>query len=157
VPVIRLATRIAAPAERVFDLARCVEFHVASAGDSGERAVGGVTSGLLGLGAEVTWSARHFGVRWRLTSRLTAFDRPRSFRDSLVRGPFRRFDHDHLFEENAGATTMTDVFDYASPLGPLGHVADALFVERHMRRFLDERARAIRAACESDAWRRFLR
>ena len=50
------------------------------------------------MGEEVTWSAKHFGVRQRLTSRITAFERPRRFRDSLVRGAFARFDHDHIFE-----------------------------------------------------------
>jgi ligand-binding SRPBCC domain-containing protein len=155
-PVIRLSTALAAPAERVFDLARNVEFHVASAGASGERVVGGVASGLLELGDEVTWSARHFGVRQTLSSRITAFDRPRSFRDSMVRGAFKRFDHDHVFEEQGGSVVMRDVFDYDAPFGPLGRIADALFLERHMRRFLETRAAEIKRAAESDAWRRFL-
>jgi ligand-binding SRPBCC domain-containing protein len=84
------------------------------------------------------------------------FDRPRHFRDSMVCGAFRRFDHDHFFDAADGGTVMRDVFDWNAPLGPLGRAADALFLERHMRRFLEERARAIRAAAESDAWRRYV-
>jgi ligand-binding SRPBCC domain-containing protein len=156
VPVIRITTTIVAPAERVFDLARSVEFHVASAGTNGERVVNGVASGLLGLDDEVTWSARHFGVRQTLSSRITAFDWPRSFRETMVRGAFKRFDHDHVFEEQGGVVVMRDVFDYDAPLGPLGRIADALFLERHMRCFLETRAAEIKTACESDAWHRFL-
>jgi ligand-binding SRPBCC domain-containing protein len=85
-----------------------------------EIAVAGVTSGLIGLGQEVTWEATHFGVRQRLTSRITAFDRPFHFRDSQVRGAFKRFDHDHFFEKTSGEwTLMRDVFDYASGRLPL--------------------------------------
>ena len=97
-PVLELTTLVAAPVERVFDLSRSIDLHTASTAATGERAVAGVTSGLIGPGEEVTWRARHFGVWQSLTSRIVIFDRPRHFRDSMVRGAFRRFDHDHRFE-----------------------------------------------------------
>ena len=150
-PAVRLETEVAAPAERVFDLARDVDLHVRSLRRSGERAVAGVTSGLIGPGEEVTWRARHLGLPFRLTSRITAFDRPHRFRDSQVRGPFARCDHDHLFEERAGVTVMTDVFEYELPLGPLGRVADRLLVRRRLERLLRERAHAVKRAAEADA------
>jgi hypothetical protein len=31
---------------------------------------------LIGMGDEVAWEARHFGIRHRPTVRVTAFDRP---------------------------------------------------------------------------------
>lgn len=103
---IELTTCVAASPERCFDLARSVDLHTRSTSATGERAVGGVTTGLLGLGQEVTWRARHFGVRQELTSRITAYDRPRHFRDSMVRGAFRRFDHDHFFEQTPTGCTI---------------------------------------------------
>ena len=144
----RLETEVAAPAERVFDLARDVDLHVRSLRRSGERAVAGVTSGLIGPGEEVTWRARHLGLPFRLTSRITAFDRPHRFRDSQVRGPFRRFDHDHLFERRGGVTVMTDVFDYDAAGGRLVH---RLVLGRYLRRLLEQRAAAIKEAAEADA------
>ena len=156
-PRIELTVEIAAPPERCFDLARSVGAHVRSTAASGERAVAGVTTGLLGPGDSVTWEARHLGVRQRLTSRITAFDRPRHFRDSMVRGAFRRFDHDHYFEPSGdGGTVMREVFDYEAPLGPLGRLAERLFLTRYMRHFLEERNRHVKAAAESGDWRRFL-
>src|SRR5262245_9449050 len=96
-PVFELKTDIRAPVERVFDLSRSIDLHRESMGKTGESAVGGVTTGLIGPGESVTWQARHFGVWQRLTSRITAFDRPHHFRDSMVQGAFARFDHDHHF------------------------------------------------------------
>jgi ligand-binding SRPBCC domain-containing protein len=156
-PVIEVTTRIAAPVERVFDLARCIDLHTVSASRTGERAVAGVTSGLIGPGEEVTWKARHFGVWQTLTVRITRFERPVHFTDTMLRGAFRRFDHHHTFEAYAEGTVMRDVFDYESPLGPLGRIADLLFLERHMRSFLIERNRVLKGVAESEAWRRYLR
>ncbi|MBX3233690.1 MAG: SRPBCC family protein [Labilithrix sp.] len=146
---IELELFVAAPIERVFDLARDVDAHVASTPGTEERAVAGKTSGLLDLDDEVTWEARHFGVMQRLTSRITAFDRPRHFRDSMVRGAFRRFDHDHFFTTEGDGTRCRDVFDFDAPLGPLGRIAERLFLERYMRRFLATRMRVLKELAEA--------
>ena len=130
-PIIEFCTFIQAPAERCFDLARDIDLHIASTPGTREKAVGGVTSGLIDLGEEVTWEATHFGVRQRLTSRITSFDRPRHFRDSQVRGAFRRFDHDHFFKVESGSTVMRDVFDYESPFASAYRVSSG---RRHSTR-----------------------
>ncbi len=155
-PVLELTTRIRAPLQRCFDLARSVDLHERSTRDTGERAVAGVTHGLLGPGDQVTWRARHFGIWQELTSCITAFDPPRHFRDSMQRGAFARFDHDHFFTADGEHTEMRDVFDFTSPLGPLGRIADALLLTRYMRRFLAGRNRVIQRVAESDEWRMHL-
>jgi ligand-binding SRPBCC domain-containing protein len=93
VPLTRLETRIKAPMERCFDLMRDVDLHARSTASTGERAVAGVTSGLLGQGDEVTWEAVHFGVKQRLTVRVTRCEPPHLFEDVMVRGAFRSFTH----------------------------------------------------------------
>jgi ligand-binding SRPBCC domain-containing protein len=151
-------TLLAAPRTRVFDLARSIDLHVASTGDSDERAVAGVTRGLIAGGEEVTWEARHFGVRQRFTSRITAFDRPRHFQDTMVRGAFRHFVHDHLFEEPDEKTTaMIDRLVFAAPLGLLGRLADRLVLARYLARFLDARNAVLKRIAESATdWQQFL-
>ena len=47
-PVIHIETEIAAPPKRVFDLARSIDAHQDTASASNERAIAGVTAGLLG-------------------------------------------------------------------------------------------------------------
>lgn len=145
---IELALIIKAPIDEVFDLARDVDAHTASTPGTNERAVAGRTSGLFELGDEVTWEAVHFGVRQRLTSRITMFDRPRHFRDSMVRGAFKRFDHDHFFEERPEGTHCRDIFDFDAPLGPLGRIAEATFLERYMRQFLQTRLELLKVMAE---------
>src|SRR5690349_17359336 len=94
----RLRTELAGTMQQAFDLSRSIDAHLGSMADTGERAVGGVTSGLIGPGETVTWRARHFGVSWTMTSRITAFEEPHRFTDEQVSGPFRTFRHVHLFE-----------------------------------------------------------
>jgi len=143
---IRIETWIAAPPERCFDAARDLDLHMASMAQTGERAVAGRTSGLIELGEEVTWRARHLGVVQHFTSRITAFDRPRHFQDTMQRGAFRSFVHDHFFEPSNGGTLMIDVLVFAAPLGILGAVAERLFLRRYMERLLMQRARSLREA-----------
>jgi ligand-binding SRPBCC domain-containing protein len=146
--MIRIETFVAAPPERVFDLARDLDFHARSMAHTGERAVGGRTSGLIEAGEEVEWQARHLGLSWRLRSRIASMDRPRSFVDEQVAGPFARYDHRHTFVAHEGGTLMADEWHHVAPLGPLGTLADLLFLERHMRRTLTARAAAIKAEAE---------
>jgi ligand-binding SRPBCC domain-containing protein len=149
VPVIVLRTRVAAPPSRCFDLARDVDLHQRSTAASHERAVAGVTSGLLGAGDQVTWEATHFGVRQRLTSRITEFDPPSRFVDEMVRGAFRRFRHEHQFLAVEPGTEMVDIFDYTSPLGPLGRLADRLFLRQYMNRLLRDRNAYLKHVAET--------
>jgi ligand-binding SRPBCC domain-containing protein len=92
----------------VFDLSLDVDAHLESQAKAGERAVAGVTSGTIGLGEHVTWRAVHFGVPFKMTSRITEMDRPHRFVDEQVRGPFRTFRHEHLFEQRDTDTLMID-------------------------------------------------
>ena len=153
---IELAREIAAPVALCFDLARSVRAHLHSTSHTLERAVGGVTEGLLQLGDEVTWEARHFGVRQTLTSRITEFERPHHFRDVMTRGAFRRFAHDHYFETTPRGTILRDVVEYEAPLGILGRIAESLVLTRYLRRFLDSRNTALQELAQSDRWREFV-
>ena len=148
---IHLETLIAAPVERVFDLARDIDFHQRSMAHTGERAVAGRTSGLIELGETVTWRAKHLGLRWSLTSRITAFDRPRLFVDEEVAGPFAAYRHEHRFEATPGGTRMTDDWQHRSPFGVLGIIADRLVLRRMLTRLLETRNGAIAAEAERTA------
>src|SRR5881628_756221 len=116
---IELTQEVDAPVSRCFDLARSVLAHAHSTAFSGERMVGGSSTGLLQLGDEVTWEARHLGLRQTLTSRITEYEPPRHFRDVMVRGVFRDFAHDHYFQATPRGTVVRDVIEYEAPFGML--------------------------------------
>jgi ligand-binding SRPBCC domain-containing protein len=152
---IELVTNIAAPVERCFDLSRSIDLHMASTDWTGERAIAGVTSGLIGLDQEVTWQGRHFGLSIQHTSRIAAFDRPWHFQDCMVRGAFRSFCHDHCFQSIPGETRMRDLMVFETPLRLLAGLVESV-LDRHMRSLLDRRNLCIKRVAESDAWRDFL-
>jgi ligand-binding SRPBCC domain-containing protein len=148
---IELETTIGAPVALCFDLSRDLDLHVESMRESGERAIAGKTSGLIGLNEEVTWEARHFGVKHRHSSRITACTPPSHVRDSMVSGRFRRFEHDHYFSERDGVTIMRDVIEFASPLGPIGRVVDVVLMGRYLRKLIALRNQVIKRAAEARA------
>jgi ligand-binding SRPBCC domain-containing protein len=142
-------TVIAAPIERVFDLARDVEVHVESAAFSGERLVApGKLSGTLELGDLVAFQGRHLGVRQTFVAKIVQIDPPRFFADEMVRGAFRWLRHDHEFHIHANGTLMRDVLRWKAPLGILGRIADALFLERHMRWFVATKQQHLKRIAE---------
>jgi ligand-binding SRPBCC domain-containing protein len=154
-------TLIAAPIALCFDLARSVEVHLAGNTHFGEQAVAleGVSTGLLNLGDTVTWRARHFFIRQRLTSRITTFQPPAHFQDTMLRGAFRSMQHDHHFRTlPTFETEMRDVFRFAAPMPLLGRIAETLVLGRYMQTLLRERNAVIKQIAESptEEWRRYL-
>ncbi|MFN8659281.1 MAG: SRPBCC family protein [Candidatus Obscuribacterales bacterium] len=148
--IIKLETEISAPIDVCFDLSRSVDAHLFSTRDTGERVVAGVMTGLMNLNDTVTWQAKHVWTQ-RLTSRIVAFDRPHHFRDSMVSGFFKRFDHDHFFEERGTVTLVKDCFDFESPFSVVGRIVDAVYLQHYLRRFLQERNRALKQIAEHAA------
>jgi ligand-binding SRPBCC domain-containing protein len=117
--------------------------------ETGERAVAGRTSGLIELDEEVTWEGRHFGLLHHHTSRITHFDRPRYFRDEMVRGRFAIFKHDHYFEPEGSGTVMRDVIEFRSPFGVIGRLVDALVLTSYLTKLVSRRNEAVKQAAES--------
>jgi ligand-binding SRPBCC domain-containing protein len=151
VPIITLETKINAEIEVVFDLARSIDLHQLSTAKTKEEAIGGRTTGLMELGEEVTWRAKHFGVYQRLTSKMTVLEKHSHFVDEMTKGIFKGFRHEHQFKQTGDETIMIDIFDYTSPLGALGKTADKLFLEKYMTRFLKERNAVIKLYAEKES------
>jgi ligand-binding SRPBCC domain-containing protein len=150
-PVLVIETKIHAPIELCFDLARRVDAHQLTAASTQERVVAGKLTGLLELGDWLTFEAVHLGIRQRLTARIVELERPHRFVDEMVSGAFSWLRHVHEFFEERPAVLMRDTLEWRSPLGPLGVLADKLFVERHLHKFLLEKQRALAEYAEAQA------
>ncbi|MFC7849494.1 cyclase [Arthrobacter sp. NPDC057388] len=138
-------TRTSMAMTELFDLSRSIDAHKDSMARSREKAVSGVTSGLISLGEEVTWRAWHFGLPVQMTSRITRMRAPHCFVDEQVRGPFRCFRHVHEFSTDSNGTVMVDRIEFAAPLGLLGRLAEKLFLARYLRSLIETRNRHLTA------------
>lgn len=155
-PIIELSTVIKADIQIVFDLSRSIDLHKISTQHTNEEAIAGKTEGLIGLDETVTWGAKHFGVYQTLTTKITSFDSPNSFTDEMITGAFKSFVHQHLFKPQNQGTLMLDVFDYESPLGILGTIADLLFLKNYMTQLLLKRNLVIKEVAESGRWKELI-
>jgi ligand-binding SRPBCC domain-containing protein len=100
---------------------------------------------VLAAGALLDYKLRLHGVPIRWQTRIETWERPVRFVDTQVRGPYKCWEHTHLFEEDGdGAVVIRDCVRYEIPLGPLGEIASRLFVRRDLRRIFDFRADAVR-------------
>lgn len=155
-PVIRLDTPIKANRFIVFDLSRSIDLQSKYVTSSNEKAVAGRTSGLIALDETVTYRGKHLGVRQNLTSRITDFDRPHFFADEMEKGAFKSLRHEHYFIATDEGTVMKDVFNFQSPLGILGKLANSLILKSYMTNFLKNRNRVIKEFAESERWKEIL-
>jgi hypothetical protein len=154
---IEQSMQIAAPIRRCFDLSRSIEVHLLGTEASGEQAVGGVTTGLIGPNQFVRWRARHFAIDQHLTSKITAFDSPNYFQDTMIEGVFKFMQHDHFFSAlSETSTEMRDRFTFAAPVPVLGQIAERLFLKSYMERFLRHRNQILKQVAESERWPDFL-
>ncbi|MDF2455047.1 MAG: uncharacterized protein K0R51_1040 [Cytophagaceae bacterium] len=153
---ILLETAINAPVSRVFDLSRSIDLHLQSMAHSNETAIAGRTSGLIEWNETVTWKAKHFGVYHQLTVRITALEKYSHFTDIMEKGIFASMEHIHSFRTQGDATIMNCRFEFKAPCGPLGRLAETLFLKQYMRNLLLERNRVIKRIAESDEWKNLL-
>jgi len=155
-PRIITTTKVDAPIEIAFNLSRSIEFRAYTQAHRNEVAIEGKTSGLINLAEIVTWRAKHFGISQKLSVEIKKFNRPYTFRDTMIKGAFKRFDHDHIFEQHNGLVKITDIFDYESPFSFFGKIFDFIILKRYMTNFSTQRNEAIKRAIESDKWIDFL-
>jgi ligand-binding SRPBCC domain-containing protein len=74
----------------------------------------------------------------------------------MVSGAFKSFCHEHHFTSRPNETLMQDKFIFESPLGPLGLLANLLFLRKYMLNLLEERNAVIKQYDESEKWKLIL-
>lgn len=154
--VIELQTKINSTIETCFDLSRSIDLHQISTAHTNEKAIEGKVNGLISLNEFVTWKAKHFGVTQKLTSKITAFNRPHNFRDEQQNGPFKYIIHDHYFELDNDQVIMKDVFNFQSPFGFIGKLVDKIILKNYLEKLLINRNSVIKEYAESEKWKSIL-
>ncbi|MWB94363.1 cell division protein [Flavobacterium sp. GA093] len=145
---ITLTTKIYASKQIVFDASRNISIHMQSASKTNEKAIAGITSGLINLDETVTWRGKHFGFYLTHKSRIPVMNFYDYFVDEMEEGKFKSFRHEHIYEEENGFTTMTDKLHYETPFGIFGKLFDILFLKKHLTNFLLERNKTLKKVSE---------
>ena len=92
------------------------------------------------VGTEIEYRLKLHGFPLGWVSRIIAWDPPHRFVDEQVRGPYRRWEHEHRFEPSGEGTIVRDLVRYAV-LG--GWVVDRLFVRRDIDRIFSFRRKKL--------------
>lgn len=83
-------------------------------------------------GAEITYTIRWLGVPLKWLTLISVYEPPRKFVDIQVRGPYRKWQHTHLFVPEGDETLIVDDVEYEMPFGLLGTLVDRSFVHRQL-------------------------
>lgn len=91
-------------------------------------------------GVEIDYrlKVRGLPIRWR--SRITVWDPPRRFMDVQIKGPYKKWNHQHIFEQRDGQTICRDVVDYDVYGGAIIH---ALFVKSDVQKIFEYRQQVL--------------
>lgn len=147
---IHLVTKINAPKQIVFDTARDIDLHQKSVATSNEKAIAGITTGLINENETVTWRGKHFGFYLTHKSRIIKMDLYDYFLDEMEEGKFKSFKHQHIFKEINGVTIMTDLLQYETPFGIIGRLFDFFLLKKHMTNFLLQRNKILTETAEKE-------
>jgi ligand-binding SRPBCC domain-containing protein len=151
--VIEDGIHVVAPIERCFLLST----HVGLVGRTiGMRPVAGTASGLVKARERVVWRGWKFGFPQRHESLITEYEAPCFFQDSMARGWFRRFQHDHEFLEIGGQVLMRDTVRFSMPLGAMGRRVGRYIMIPYLRARMRRRFALLKRIAESEEWRKYI-
>jgi len=145
-----------APIERCFLLSTSLELVRQS---MKMRLVAGESSkadGLVAGGDRLVWRGWAFGLPHRHESRITKYDRPAFFQDTMERGRFTRFQHDHFFTEIGGRTLLNDKVRFSLPLGGMTRPLGRFVLTPYVARLLRQRLELLKRVAESEEWKEYL-
>jgi ligand-binding SRPBCC domain-containing protein len=99
----------------------------------------------MASGTWIRYRLAWHGIPIKWTTLITRWDPPCSFEDLQLSGPYKLWHHTHIFQPERGGTRITDIVQYALPLGLLGRVTHALSVRRNVEQIFDYRFQRIQA------------
>ena len=145
---------IKAPIERCFLLSTNVELVGRT---YGMKPIEGKTKGMVEAGDKLLWAGWKFGFPQMHESVISQYEKPSFFQDTMTRGRFKRYQHDHYFYEMDGRTVLNDKIRFTMPLGPVGRVVGQFVLVPYLSRRLRRRLVLLRRVAESrKEWLKYL-
>ena len=83
------------------------------------------------------------GIKMNWMTEITHVKDGEYFVDEQRFGPYALWHHQHHFKEIKGGVLMSDILDYAIPYGAIGRLANAVFVQKQVKKIFAYREKAI--------------
>lgn len=103
----------------------------------------------LAIGSRAIIETKIFGIipaRW--IAEHTAYDPPRMFEDTQIKGPFKSWRHRHIIEPHEEGALLRDEIEYEPPLAFLGRLFAPLVIETKLEKLFAYRHRVTKEWCE---------
>ena len=120
------------------------------------KPVSGKITGLVVDGDQLLWRGWKFGLPALHETLITRYERPCFFQDTMGRGYFKHFQHDHSLEEVDGQTLLVDVVRFSLPFGPAGRLAGKLLIMPYVAQLMKRRFALLKRTAEGSDWERYL-
>ncbi len=145
---------INAPIERCFFLSTNVELVGRTLG---MKPLEGKTSGMVVGDDRLLWVGWKFGFPQMHESVISQYDPPAFFQDTMARGRFKRYQHDHYFFEMDDHTVLNDKIRFTMPLGFVGRMVGKFVLVPYLSKKLRRRLSLLKKVAESGKeWRKYL-
>ena len=145
---------VRAPLQRCFLLSTSVEIVQK---ELGMRPVSGRMSGLVLGDDTVWWKGWQLGLPQYHQSVISAYEPYCFFQDTMLKGRFKSFQHDHRFEDGEdGTVLLRDELRFSLPFGVAGKMFARLVMAPHIAGLLRRRFCLLKKIAESEAWRMYL-
>ncbi len=144
---------IDAPIERCFQLSTSIDVVALTLG---MRPVEGKLSGMIGPDDQLLWRGWKFGLPQMHETLITGFQAPRFFQDTMGRGRFATFQHDHHFLETQGGTLLEDELRFSMPFWLAGELVGQALMVPHIKGLLRRRFALLKQLAEGDGWKKYL-
>ena len=150
---LRDSTIVDAPIARCFRLSTSIEVVALTLG---MRPVEGKLSGMILAEDQLLWRGWKFGLPQMHETLITGFDAPRFFQDTMGRGRFAAFQHDHHFTAVEGGTRLEDELRFSMPFGWAGELVGRFIMVPYIKGLLRRRFGLLKTLAEGDGWHKYL-
>jgi ligand-binding SRPBCC domain-containing protein len=113
-------------------------------------------TGTITANDRLLWRGWKFGLPQLHETLITGFDSPCFFQDTMGRGRFATFQHDHHFTPADGGTLLQDELRFSMPFGWAGALVGAAIMVPHIKGLLRRRFALLKRLAEGDGWRTYL-
>lgn len=101
------------------------------------------TSEKIHEGTELSYKLKVHGIPLDWTSKIINWNPSEGFSDTQIKGPYKKWHHEHLFQDLGEGCLMRDIITYQLPMGWLGEVLGSYLVKKDLKKIFDYRRKVI--------------